>query len=202
MLPTRTPELLKWLYPSLIWNKPSLKKSIYLTFDDGPHPDITPWVMDELDKYGYKATFFCIGDNVLKFPKIYEQIIERGHFTGNHTFNHLRGFESKNETYFNNILQCDEWVKSKFFRPPHGQLTYSQVKHIKKNYQIVMWTLLAEDWNHNLNVNLKLRKLLKLTKSGDIIVFHDSVKAESNLKFLLPKYLQFLKDNQFEPQLF
>jgi len=197
LLPTKTPQLLKWLYPSLIWDKPNTEHSIYLTFDDGPHPIITNWVMDELDKYGFKATFFCIGDNVRKYPETYIEIIKRGHKTGNHTFNHLRGFQTNNTNYFNNTEKCAELVESKLFRPPHGHLKPSQVQYLKQQYKIIMWSILAEDWNPKLNVHLKLERLNMDTKSGDIIVFHDSEKAYKNLEFLLPKYLKFLSDNKF-----
>ncbi len=201
MLPTRTPQLLKWIYPSLIWDKPTAEKSIYLTFDDGPHPTITYYVMDELDKFGFKATFFCIGYNVCKYPDIAAEILKRGHHLGNHTYNHLRGFQTKNKTYFNNIEQCAEWVDSKLFRPPHGQLKSSQVRFLKSRYEIIMWSLLAEDWNPSLDVSLKLEKLKNFTRKGDIVVFHDSLKAQKNLEFLLPKYLKFLYENNYSAKL-
>ena len=201
MLPTRTPQLLKWLYPSLTWDKLVADNLVYLTFDDGPHPEITKYVMDELDKFGFKATFFCIGDNVRKYPETYREILERGHKTGNHTFNHLRGFQTDNKTYFKNTEKCAELVDSNLFRPPHGHLKSSQVSHLKKQYEIIMWSLLAEDWNPKLDVTMKLGQLTKLTQKGDIIVFHDSAKAQKNLEFLLPKYLQFLSENNFTSSL-
>jgi len=202
MLPTRTPQLLKWFYPSLVWDKQVSDNSIFITFDDGPHPEITPWVMDELDKHGFKATFFCIGDNVRKYPETYAQVIERGHHTGNHTFNHLRGFQTDNQVYYENIAQCAELVQSKLFRPPHGHLTPSQVSYIKQHYNIIMWSLLAEDWNPTLDVQLKLDLMTSLTKKGDIVVFHDSLKAQKNLEVLLPQYLNFLKEQNFNSMLF
>lgn len=202
MLPTRTPQLLKWFYPSLIWDKTVAENSIYLTFDDGPHPVITPYVLNELDKYGFKATFFCIGDNVRKFPETYREILNRGHLTGNHTFNHLKGFGTDNKRYFENIKKCEELVKSNLFRPPHGHIKSSQVGYLKQHYKIIMWSLLAEDWNPKLDVKMKLEQLKKLTKKGDIVVFHDSEKAKNNLEILLPQYLQFLKDNHFGSLLF
>lgn len=155
-----------------------------------------------MDKYEFKATFFCIGDNVRKYPETYNEILNRGHQTGNHTFNHLRGFETNNKTYFENTEQCAELVKSNLFRPPHGHLKPSQVNYLKKHYKIIMWSLLAEDWNPKLNANWKLERLKKLTKPGDIVVFHDSEKANKNLKFLLPQYFKFLSDNNFKSKLF
>ncbi len=158
--------------------------------------------MDELDKYGFKATFFCIGDNVRKYQETYQEILKRGHQTGNHTFNHLKGWQTKNQEYFNNINQCSELVNSTLFRPPYGRIKTSQIMALKEKFQLIMWTLLTEDWNQNLDVNNKLGQLKKRSKSGDIIVFHDSDKSFHNLKFLLPKYLEFLNENKFGSQLF
>ena len=190
------PLLLKWLYPSVEWGKPTLENSIYLTFDDGPHPEITPWVMDELEKYGYKATFFCIGDNVRKYPETYQQILERGHLTGNHTFNHLKGFNTTNLAYFENTKACAQLVQSNLFRPPYGYLKPSQISHLqqKQNYKIIMFSIIAEDWNVNLDVFLKLDLLKRQTKPGDIVIFHDSEKAKKNLEILLPAYLEHLNE--------
>jgi len=198
------PLLLKWLYPSVEWGKPTLENSIYLTFDDGPHPEITPWVMDELEKYGYKATFFCIGDNVRKYPETYQQILERGHLTGNHTFNHLKGFNTTNLAYFENTKACAQLVQSNLFRPPYGYLKPSQISHLqqKQNYKIIMFSIIAEDWNVNLDVFLKLDLLKRQTKPGDIVIFHDSEKAKKNLEILLPAYLEHLNEKDFKSFLF
>lgn len=158
--------------------------------------------MKELDKYGFKATFFCIGDNVRKFPETYQEILNAGHRTGNHTFNHLRGFSTSSPTYFENIQECAQLVKSELYRPPYGQITFSQIKHLSKQYQIIMWSLLVEDWNPKLDQAKKLSLLSSETKSGDIIVFHDSEKAFENLKVILPAYLEFLKIEGFTAALF
>ena len=198
MLPTRTPQLLKWVYPSLVWDEQVSENSVYITFDDGPHPNITPWVLDELDKFGFKATFFCIGANVSKYPESYSEILKRGHQTGNHTYNHLRGFHTDNTAYYENIEECAQLVNSKLFRPPHGQLTPSQVSFIKQKYKIIMWSLLAEDWNEKLDAESKLQLMKAFTQKGDIVVFHDSDKAQKNLEFLLPKYLEFLAGKGFK----
>lgn len=159
-------------------------------------------MLDELDKFQFKATFFCIGNNVEKYPNVYNEILRRGHCVANHTFNHLRGFSTKNEDYFENINQCENLVKSKYFRPPHGQLKFSQIRYLKKRFSIVMWSLLAEDWNPNLNLSRKIFELIKNTSSGDIIVFHDSEKARKNLEFLLPEYLKFLSNENFTSKVF
>lgn len=202
MLPTRTPALLRKLFPSLTWSVERDEKCVYLTFDDGPHPEITPWVMEELDKYGFKATFFCIGDNVRKYPETYQEILNNGHRTGNHTFNHLKGFSTSSPTYFENIQECAQLVKSELYRPPYGQITFSQIKHLSKQYQIIMWSLLVEDWNPKLDQAKKLSLLSSETKSGDIIVFHDSEKAFENLKVILPEYLEFLSNAGFSSVVF
>lgn len=186
----------------MIWNVKDIEKSIYLTFDDGPHPTITQYVLDLLDKFNFKATFFCIGNNVEKYPEVYNEILKRGHQTANHTFNHQSGFKVGNDKYFENIEKCKEYVKSSYFRPPHGRLRYSQVSFLKDKYKIVMWTLLAEDWNQKMNVQSKLVKLIKNTKTGDIVVFHDSQKAQKNLEFILPGYLKFLSENGFTAKVF
>lgn len=185
-----------------MWHGLITKKSIYITFDDGPHPTITPWVLDQLDKYGFKAVFFCIGANVRKYQKQYLEILARGHQTGNHTLHHISGFKSKNQHYFNNIQGCSELVKSELFRPPHGHLKPSQVSYLKKKYRIIMWSLLAEDWNPNLDCKLKEEKLISSTKPGDIVVFHDSEKAQKNLEILLPNYLKYLSEAKYESALF
>ena len=189
------------MYPSLTWEGRETENSVYLTFDDGPHPLITPWVLNQLDRFDFKATFFCIGDNIRKYPEIYKQILDRGHQTGNHTFNHLSGFKTSNDKYFENIAKCAELVKNKLFRPPYGHIKSSQILHLKPNYQIVMWSLLVEDWNPKLDRLCKLDLLKKLTRKGDIIVFHDSEKAKGNLEYLLPLYLEFLKTEHYKTAL-
>ena len=186
----------------MTWDDQVAENEVYLTFDDGPHPSITPWVLDELDKFGFKAIFFCIGANVAKYPETYSEILARGHRTGNHTFNHLRGFQTENKAYYQNIEECAKLIDSQLFRPPHGQLTPSQVSYIKQHYRIIMWSLLAEDWNESLDAPSKLQLLQTLTHKGDIVVFHDSEKAKKNLEFLLPKYLEFLAGKGFKSLLF
>lgn len=155
-----------------------------------------------LDTYKFKATFFCIGNNVEKYPDIYSEILKRGHKTANHTFSHLNGFKSSNKFYFDNIEKCSELVNSQCFRPPHGRIKYSQIDFISKKFKIIMWSLLAEDWNKNLNIDRKITNLIKHTQTGDIIVFHDSLKALENIKLLLPAYFEFLSKNNFKSKLF
>lgn len=191
------PPLLKTLGRNMVWHVPTDEKIIYLTFDDGPHPEITPWVMDLLDTYGAKATFFCVGDNVVKHNSTFEAIEQRGHRCGNHTMTHMKGWNNSNKKYFEDIAACHAVMGSDLFRPPYGRIKPSQVSALKKNYRIIMWSLLSCDFDKNLNREEALAGLKKHSSSGSIVVFHDSVKAEQNLKYLLPLYLQFLKEQGF-----
>ncbi|MCB9252742.1 MAG: polysaccharide deacetylase family protein [Flavobacteriales bacterium] len=198
MLPTKVPSVVKWMYPSLTWESGNKEKGIFLTFDDGPHPEITPWVIEQLKEFNFKATFFCIGENVHKFPEIIELIKLNGHSLGNHTYNHLKGFKTEDTEYIHNIRKCNELVGSNLFRPPYGQIKRSQIEILKKQYRIIMWSLLVEDWNPNLNTGLKLKNLVHKSRPGNIIVFHDSQKAEKNLKAVLPEYLHFMKNEGYD----
>lgn len=200
----KTNILYRWLYPNLIWHKPNKAKKIYLTFDDGPIPDVTTWVLDILKEEQIKATFFCIGDNVTKNPEIFKQIQKDGHAIGNHTFNHLKGWETKTETYLSNVAKCQlefekqTVVKNKLFRPPYGKIKRSQINALhKKGYKIIMWEILTYDFDSSCKSELCLNKTLKNTKSGSIIVFHDSVKASKNLKAILQQTIQELKKRGF-----
>ncbi len=184
-------------FPRFLWQKPGLHKTVYLTFDDGPHPEITPWVLEQLDRYNIKATFFCVGDNVRKYPETYRMILEKGHQTGNHTMNHLKGWKTPAQTYIENVDACRAYVDSRLFRPPYGRISRKQAKALENQYSIVMWSLLACDFEKHLNRENALDGLIRKTRNGDIVVFHDSVKAEENLRFLLPQYLQFLNRESF-----
>ena len=153
--------------------------------------------MDELDKFNLKATFFCVGDNVRKYPETYKTVHTRGHQTGNHTMHHLKGWQTDTELYIQNVENCHDYVDSNLFRPPYGRIKRSQANILRKHYRIIMWTLLACDFEKNLDCHAAITGLKNKTKKGDIVVFHDSVKAEQNLKVLLPQYLQFLNENGF-----
>jgi len=194
----KTPKILCWFYKELIWNIPTKEKVLYLTFDDGPIPGVTEWVLDELKKYNAKATFFCIGENVKKHPEIFQKILGDEHAVGNHSYNHLKGWSTKNEEYFKNIEKCSELVNSKLFRPPYGRIKKSQIKHLEKDYKIVMWSVLTWDFLKNLDQPYALKTIVKTTRRGDIIVFHDSIKSEKNLKYLLPQYLKYFSEKGFE----
>ncbi|MBC7426649.1 MAG: polysaccharide deacetylase family protein [Bacteroidia bacterium] len=184
----------------MLWKIKTDERIVYLTFDDGPHPTVTPWVLDELKKYNFKATFFCVGNNVRLHRSIYEKVIAEGHRTGNHTYDHIKGWKTVDHLYYDNIEQCAQLVDSNLFRPPYGQVTLAQVNELKKNYLIIMWSLLSGDFDKKLNVNKALELMKKHTKPGSIIVFHDSEKAKSNLMKILPQYLQFLKEQGYSCQ--
>ncbi|MFB9843434.1 polysaccharide deacetylase family protein [Mucilaginibacter ginsenosidivorans] len=189
----KTPRLLKQLYPSLLWNKARDNQRIYVTFDDGPIPIVTPFVLNILEQYRAKATFFCIGDNVNKHPDIFEQVKNAGHAIGNHTFNHLKGWKTGDKTYLDNFLKADELVGSNLFRPPYGRIKRSQIKLLreaKPGLDIVMWDVLSGDFDQKLSPEDCLTNVLKHTEPGSIIVFHDSLKAFDRLEYVLPKAME------------
>jgi peptidoglycan-N-acetylglucosamine deacetylase len=201
-LVARPPYLLRKLYPKCIWRMPSSENKIYLTFDDGPVPEVTPWVLDVLDRHGIKATFFCVGENVKKYPDLYKEIVRRGHTTANHTFNHIKGLSTSNEDYFQNVERCREEVSSDLFRPPYGQIKPSQQNFLSKNYRIIMWDVLSYDYSSAISPEKCLENVMRNTRRGSIIVFHDSLKAMPNLEFALPKALEGLKEKSYEFALF
>lgn len=192
------PQLLQIFTSSLVWKVKSPDKIVYLTFDDGPHPHITTWVINQLNQYKALATFFCVGENVTKFPDTYNEIIKSGNAVGNHSFNHLNGWKTENETYFNNILKCKDIVDSNLFRPPYGKIKLSQIKKLRKDFRIIMWNLLSCDYDKNLDVDDAIKKIKNNIKIGSIIVFHDSEKAEENMKIMLPEILKFLFENGYK----
>jgi peptidoglycan-N-acetylglucosamine deacetylase len=165
-------------------------KKLYITFDDGPVPEVTPQVLDILKEYDAKATFFCVGDNVRKYPEIYKMVLDDGHATGNHSFSHLNGSKTDNATWYADIEKCSEYVHSSLFRPPHGRITYKQVKYLREKFKIIMWSVLTGDYNHSLSKEMVLDFALKYSKSGSIIVFHDSIKASERLLYALPRVLE------------
>ena len=188
----KTPAFFATLFPDALWRVKTTKKDIYLTFDDGPIPEATPWVLAQLQKFNAKATFFMVGENIKKYPELYSQVREQGHTIGNHTFNHLQGRKSDDAAYFENVEKTEELLSpysAKLFRPPHGRLKWSQYNKLKANYKIVMWDVLSGDFSEGLLPQQCLEKSIRASKPGSIIVFHDSVKAITKLKEVLPKYL-------------
>jgi peptidoglycan-N-acetylglucosamine deacetylase len=192
MLIEQLPLFFRRIYRGVTWRKDSKLKNIYLTFDDGPIPEVTPWVLDVLDSFGIKATFFCVGDNVAKYPDIYQDILQRGHRTGNHTFNHLRGFITKSERYLANVEKASEYIQSELFRPPHGDLSQKQYFALRKRYQIIQWDLITRDYNKKLSGEQVFQIVRKHARNGSIIVFHDSLKAEVNMRYAMPKAVEFM----------
>lgn len=202
----KTHWIVKKLFHNFVWDVSNQKKTVYLTFDDGPIPEVTSWVLKELHKYDLKATFFCIGDNIDKHSALFKRLITEGHSIGNHTFNHLNGWKTPKMSYVENVKKCEEIIylnskapsESKIFRPPYGKITMSQSKAIRKlGYKIIMWDVLSADFNINISKEECLNNVLSNIESGSIIVFHDSIKAFKNLEFVLPKTLEYLKNNNF-----
>jgi peptidoglycan/xylan/chitin deacetylase (PgdA/CDA1 family) len=200
----KTNSLIKKVFANLVWDIPNLDMKIYLTFDDGPIPVVTEWVLDLLKSEEIKATFFCIGDNIQKHPEVYKRILSEGHQTGNHTFNHLNGWKTDTENYINNFKLCEtEHLKLNtehffLFRPPYGKIKPSQSKKIRQlGYKIIMWDVLSCDFDPTISVEKCLENVISNTIQGSIIVFHDSLKAEKNLKYALPKAIHILKNKGF-----
>jgi peptidoglycan/xylan/chitin deacetylase (PgdA/CDA1 family) len=191
--PVKTPWFVKLLYSSLLWNKARDGNRIFVTFDDGPIPIVTPFVLNILQKHNAKATFFCIGDNVRKHPDIFEQIKNEGHSIGNHTFNHLRGWVTADDIYIDNFRKADELIHSDLFRPPYGRLKRSQIKLLRQErpgLQIVMWDILSKDYDKSVRPEKCLENVLKYTRPGSIVLFHDSLKAFDRLEYVLPRAME------------
>lgn len=198
----RTPFFLPWLYQELLWRVPTTERKIYLTFDDGPVPGPTEFVLETLRQHQAKATFFCIGDNVRKHPQVFNSVIAEGHQIGNHTFHHMKGWNFSKAEYANDTAQCEAQLKEsgfnapvnrkRLFRPPYGRITRAQIKALN-SYNIVMWDVLTQDYDQSLNPEKCLQGSLQATRSGSIVVFHDSLKALRNLEFVLPRYLAHVK---------
>ena len=202
----RTPRFMMRFFSTYTWRFLSDKKEIFLTFDDGPTPEITDFILAELKKYNAKATFFCIGKNVQNHPEIFGKIITDGHTVGNHTQNHLKGWNTDTDSYIDNVLTCEKTIQQfnnstitqKLFRPPYGKIKKSQAAElIKKGYKIIMWSVLSADFDTTISNEKCLENVLKNTKSGSIIVFHDSVKAAERMKYALPKVLKYFSDKGF-----
>lgn len=186
----KTPKFIQNLFPNFTWSIPATSRELFLTFDDGPIPEVTPWVLEQLEKYQAKATFFCVGDNVKKHPAVFQQVIDAGHSIGNHTHNHLNGWFTDNLPYFHNVRRCSEVVKSDLFRPPYGKIKPRQAQFLQRHYRIVMWDILSGDFDPKISKEQCLSNVVDKAKAGSIIVLHDSLKAKEKLYYVLPKILQ------------
>lgn len=197
----KTPFWLKALYSSFIWKINTAEKILYLTFDDGPHETITPFVLDELKKYNAKASFFCIGKNVLAHSDIYKRVIDEGHTVGNHTHNHLNGWKVDSKIYIDNVLEASKYIHSNLFRPPYGRITRFQSKLLQQDlsspFKIIMWDVLSGDFDSKLSKEKCLQNVILNARPGSIIVFHDSAKAWNKISYVIPKVLEYFSRNGF-----
>ncbi len=197
----KTPFLLKKLYPECVWDIKTHEKVLYLTFDDGPHPIATPFVLEQLKNYNAKATFFCIGKNVEEHFDVYKKIIEEGHAVGNHTYDHLNGWKTNDKTYMGNIFKAQKIIDSNLFRPPYGRITKFQLKQLqgeKYNLDPIMWSVLSGDFDEDITREKCYNTVVKTAKKGSIVVFHDSQKAWDKLKYTLPLVLKYFTEKEFK----
>lgn len=186
----RIPSALPFIFRDLLWKVKEEENVIYLTFDDGPEPSVTPFVLDQLKRFDAKATFFCLGKNVESNQELFREVLEEGHSVGNHTYCHPNGWKSRSKDYIEDVNHCTAVFKSSLFRPPYGKLKWRQYRALRKKFQIVMWDVITHDYKADLDQKKALETIISLTRPGSIVVFHDSLKAEKNLKFLLPAYLK------------
>ena len=198
----KTPWWLKKIYSSYTWSIRTKKKILYLTFDDGPHPEATPFVLNELKKYNALATFFCIGKNVIEHPAIYKRILDEGHTTGNHTQNHLNGWKTGNDLYMKDISEAAKYIDSGLFRPPYGRITSFQAKHLRsvmngRNARVIMWDVLSADFDTTITSEKCMENVIFNAKPGSIVVFHDSRKAFEKIQYILPKILKFFAEKGY-----
>jgi peptidoglycan/xylan/chitin deacetylase (PgdA/CDA1 family) len=198
MFIVRPPEIITRMMPRVTWGFYGELRKVFLSFDDGPTPDVTLWVLDCLKQHNAKATFFCLGRNVDHNPEIYYQILSEGHSVGNHTYSHLKGYGTRNQQYFDDIELAHNLIDSELFRPPYGRILSSQISEILKYYRIIMWDVLSYDYNRRVSGDVIIRNVTKNVRSGSIIVFHDSAKARKNLYHALPKVLEYLNEAGFE----
>ncbi|MCW3806088.1 polysaccharide deacetylase family protein [Plebeiibacterium marinum] len=189
---------LRKIFNGATWLEQTSQNEVFVTFDDGPIPEVTPWVLDEADKWGAKLTFFCVGENVHKHPDVYQEVLKRGHAVGNHTYNHIKAFSYSKKDYFKNIDKASELIETTLFRPPHGYLYPWYVKPLKKKFEkIVMWDILSRDYDQDFNKESVFVNVEKYLRPGAVIVFHDSLKAEKNMKYAFPKTLELINKRNY-----
>lgn len=200
MLIEQPPLIYRLLFPEAVWRikRRGSQPVVYLTFDDGPIPSQTPWVLDLLDRYGIKATFFMVGDNVRRHPELLEEVRRRGHSYGNHTMHHMQGMKVRAVRYLRDVAEAAAYIDSTLFRPPHGLLRWKQAKALKQRYNIIMYDLVTRDYSRKLNGEEVLENVRRYARNGSIIVFHDSLKASANMRYALPKAIEWLLDQGYE----
>lgn len=186
----RVPLIFRIFMRGYVWRRKSTEKIIYLTFDDGPIPEVTPLVLDLLDEYGWKATFFCVGENVKKYPELYDEILKRGHKTGNHTYNHLKGYSTSIEKYAENVRKASEYIDSTLFRPPYGRIRHRQKKELQQEYEIIMWDVLTQDYDKSMTPDMIMNRIKRYSRKGSIVLFHDSLKSRNNVIAALPRAIE------------
>lgn len=192
----RPPQLLRRYYKTSLWRMETEEPLIYLTFDDGPIEGLTPWVLDTLKHYGIKATFFCVGENIERNRSVFQRVLDEGHQVGNHTYNHVKGWKFDTDAYLENVEKCEILLNTKLFRPPYGRIKRSQFLKLASTYRVVFWDVLSYDYDKFVSPEACLENSIRYTRPGSIIVFHDNVKAQKNLKFALPRYIEhFLELN-------
>ena len=180
------------LFPGATWRIPSDERCVYLTFDDGPIPQVTPWVLNTLDQYGVKATFFMVGDNVRKHPDVFRMVVERGHAVGNHTFHHIQGIRYSTRGYLADVELAARLIPGNLFRPPHGHMRFPQLLRLRKTHRIVMWDVVTRDYSPHLSPQQVLANVKRYTRNGSILVFHDSLTAERNMRWAMPRAIEWL----------
>lgn len=193
----KSPHLLKSVISDAIWQIDTKEKEVFFTFDDGPHPEVTPFILDVLKENNAKGTFFCVGENILKYPKVYERIILEGHQIGNHTFSHNDGWDTNNFSYLKSYLKCQELTKSTLFRPPYGKISPQQYQVLKKRTKIIMWSILSGDFDKDISNEKCYESVISNIENGSIIVFHDSEKAKERVCYALPRVVKNLKSQGY-----
>lgn len=193
---------LRWLYPRATWRMDKNERAVYLTFDDGPIPEATPFILKTLAEFGVHATFFMVGDNVRKHPELYDQIVAAGHQVGNHTFNHWGGFKHTTRSYSENVQKANDLIHSHLFRPPHGWMRWEQYFWVGRKYRIVMWDLVTRDYSKWMTADDIVANVKRYARNGSIITFHDSLKSIDKLHYALPESLRWLKEQGYELKIF
>ncbi len=196
----KNPFFFPYLWPYNLWHRHSGEKMLHLTFDDGPIPEVTEWVLEVLAGYGAEATFFCVGDNIGKHPEVFRKVTSAGHTVGNHTYNHLNGWKTGFADYIHNTELCQQRIGEppRLFRPPHGRMTRQQAHTLRKDYQLIMWDVLSGDFDQTLSPGKCLHNTIKATENGSIIVFHDSLKARTNLQYVLPRFMEYFAGKEYQ----